>query len=57
MKMGIMANINQNLDEDVVEILADELNKQIVIGHIENEEGEEGIEDFEDRAEDLRGWK
>lgn len=54
MKMGIMANINQNLDEDVVEILADELGKQIVIGYIENESSEEGIEDFEDREEDLR---
>ena len=54
MKMGIMANINQNLDEDVVEILADELDKQVIIGHVENESDEEGIEDFDDREEDLK---
>ena len=54
MKMGIMANINQNLDEDVVEILADELDKKVIIGHVENESDEEGIEDFDDREEDLK---
>ena len=31
MKMGIMANINQNIDEDTVMILADELNLSIVV--------------------------
>lgn len=54
MKMGIMANINQNLDEDTVQILGDELGKQIVIGKVEEEEVEEGIENFTDREEDLR---
>ena len=54
MKMGIMANINQNLDEDTVQILGDELGKQIVIGKVEEEEAEEGIENFTDREEDLR---
>lgn len=53
MKMGIMANINQNLDEDTVQILGDELGKQIVIGKVEEEEVEEGIENFTDREEDL----
>ncbi len=54
MKMGIMANINQNLDEDTVQILGDELGKQIIIGKVEEEEIEEGIEHFTDREEDLR---
>ena len=40
MKMGIMANINQNLDEDTVQILGDELGKQIIIGKVEEEEVE-----------------
>ena len=53
MKMGIMANINQNLDEDTVQILGDELGKTIVIGKVEEEEVEEGIENFTDREEDL----
>ncbi|MBR2779653.1 MAG: translation initiation factor IF-2 [Firmicutes bacterium] len=54
MKMGIMANVNENLDEDTVMILGDELNKQIIIGNVEEDTAEEGIEDFEDREEDLR---
>ncbi len=54
MRMGIMANINQNLDEDTVQILGDELHKQIIIGKVEEEEIEEGIEHFTDREEDLR---
>lgn len=53
MKMGIMANINQNLDEDTVQILGEELGKTIIIGKIEEEEVEEGIENFTDREEDL----
>lgn len=54
MKMGIMANMNENLDEDTVQILGDELGKQIIIGGVEEEAAEEGIEDFEDKEEDLR---
>ncbi len=53
MKMGIMANINQNLDEDTVTILADELGISIVVAKVEEETVEEGIEDFEDKEEDL----
>ncbi len=53
MKMGIMANINQNLDEDTVSILADELGISIVIAKVEEDDVEEGIEDFEDKEEDL----
>ncbi|MBQ3185821.1 MAG: translation initiation factor IF-2 N-terminal domain-containing protein, partial [Firmicutes bacterium] len=32
MKMGVMANVNQNLDEDTVVLLAEELGIQVVIG-------------------------
>jgi len=53
MKMGIMANINQNLDEDTVTILADELGISVVVAKVEEEDVEEGIEDFEDKEEDL----
>ena len=57
MKMGVMANQNQNLDEDTVQLLADELGIDIVIGAVDNEEEyqeEEGIETFEDKEEDLK---
>ena len=54
MKMGIMANMNENLDADTVQILGDELNKQIVIGGVEEDAVEAGIENFEDKEEDLR---
>ncbi len=54
MKNGIMANVNQNLDGDIVQILGDELGKKIIIGEIEEEEEEEGIENFTDRDEDLK---
>lgn len=53
MKMGIMANINQNLDEDTVTILADELGISIVVAKVEEDDVEDGIEDFEDKEEDL----
>ncbi|WP_312353516.1 translation initiation factor IF-2, partial [Aminipila sp.] len=54
MKLGIMANINQNIDEDTVVILADELGVNIVIGKVEEEAVEEGLETFEDMPEDLK---
>ncbi|MCH3954817.1 MAG: translation initiation factor IF-2 [Eubacterium sp.] len=54
MKMGVMANINQTLDEDTVQLLADELGINVVIGEVEKEEVEEGIEDFKDDEKDLR---
>lgn len=53
MKMGIMANINQNIDEDTVLILADELGISVVVAKVE-EEVEEGLELFEDSEEDLK---
>ena len=57
MKMGVMANQNQNLDEDTVQLLADEMGIKIAIGSIDEEEEyqeEEGIETFEDKEEDLK---
>ncbi len=54
MKMGIMANINQNIDEDTVMILADELKISVAVGKVEEEDEEEGLEDFEDKEEDLK---
>lgn len=54
MKMGIMANVNQNIDEDTLLILADELNVPVVVGKVEAETPEEGIEQFEDSEHDLR---
>ncbi|MDY5739796.1 MAG: translation initiation factor IF-2, partial [Anaerovoracaceae bacterium] len=54
MKLGIMANINQNIDEDTVSILADDLGIDVVIGKVMEETVEEGLETFEDREEDLK---
>lgn len=54
MKLGIMANVNQNLDEDTVLLLAEELGASVIIGKVQEEEEEEGLEIFEDKEEDLR---
>ncbi|MGN1334371.1 MAG: translation initiation factor IF-2 [Anaerovoracaceae bacterium] len=54
MKMGIMANINQNIDEDTVLILADELGISVVVAKVEEEVEEQGLELFEDCEEDLK---
>ncbi|MBQ1490046.1 MAG: translation initiation factor IF-2 [Eubacterium sp.] len=53
-KFGIMANINQNIDKDTLELLAAELGLDVVVGEVEEEEVEEGIEDFKDREKDLK---
>lgn len=54
MRLGIMANINQNIDEDTVMILADELGLSVAVTKVEEVEEEEGIENFEDKEEDLK---
>ena len=54
MKMGVMANVNQNLDEDTVVLLAEEMGLQVAIGKVKEETEEEGIESFEDKEEDLK---
>lgn len=54
MKLGIMANINQNIDEDTVMILAEDLGISVMIGKVEEETNEEGLELFEDKEKDLK---
>jgi translation initiation factor IF-2 len=54
MKLGIMANINQNIDEDTVVILGAELGVNIVVGKVEEVIVEEGLELFKDKDEDLK---
>lgn len=54
MKLGIMANVNQNLDEDTVVLLGAELGIQVVVDKVEEEAVEEGLELFEDKEEDLK---
>lgn len=54
MKLGIMANINQNLDGDTAVLLGAELGVNIVLDHISEEVAEEGLEIFEDKESDLR---
>ena len=53
MKMGVIANINQNLDEEAVLLLAMELDTSVVIGRDEGEIIEDGLDDYEDDEEDL----
>jgi translation initiation factor IF-2 len=48
-----MANINQNIDEDTVLVLAEELGVTVAIGKVGDELVEEGLELFEDKEEDL----
>ena len=52
--MGIVANQNQNIDDVTVSTLADELGINVIIGEVEEEEEEEGLETFEDREKDLK---
>ncbi len=53
MKLGIMANVNQNLDEDTAVLLGTELGVNIVVDKIAEEVVEEGLEIFEDKDCDL----
>ena len=53
MKLGIMANINQNIDEETVLVLADDLGIDVRIGRVEEELEEKGLELFEDKETDL----
>ncbi|NLY82357.1 MAG: translation initiation factor IF-2 [Clostridiales bacterium] len=53
MKQGVMATINQNLDEDTVLLLAEEFKLEVVVGKVEEAEEEVGLEIFEDKDADL----
>ncbi|MBO5516702.1 MAG: translation initiation factor IF-2 [Firmicutes bacterium] len=54
MKMGIMANINQNLDEETAVLLGMELGKTVVINKAEEIEEEEGLDLHEDAESELK---
>ncbi|MCQ2561176.1 MAG: translation initiation factor IF-2 [Clostridia bacterium] len=54
MKMGIMANINQNLDEETAVLLGMELGKTVVINKAEEVEEEEGLDLHEDAESELQ---
>ena len=54
MKMGIMANINQNLDEETAVLLGMELGVNVAVKKVEETEEEEGIDRSEDREADLK---
>ena len=54
MKLGIMANINQNIDEDTVIILGQELGVNIIVGKVTKEVAEVGLELFKDTEDDLK---
>jgi translation initiation factor IF-2 len=53
MKLGIVSNINANLDEDTVLVLAENMNVNIVIGKVEAEIEEEGLEIGDDHESEL----
>jgi len=53
MTMGVMANVNQNIDEDTVLLLGEEMEVPIIIGRDEGEIIEEGLEIYDDQPEDL----
>ena len=54
MSFGIMATINQNIDEDTVLLLAEELGVEVSIGKVAQDDPALALEDEEDKEEDLR---
>ena len=54
MQMGVMATINQSLDKDAVEMLADDLGLQIVVTEEIAEIEEPGIDTHEDAESELK---
>ena len=54
MKLGIMATVNQNLDEETVVILGEILGIEIKVGIVSKESVEVGLELIEDKEEDLQ---
>ncbi len=53
MKMGIMANINQNLDEETAVLLGMELGVNVAVAKVNEAQEEEGLDLAEDRENDL----
>jgi translation initiation factor IF-2 len=54
MQMGVMATINQSLDKDAVEMLAEDLGLQIIVTEEEPDIEEPGIDMHEDAESELR---
>lgn len=54
MKLGIMATINQTLDKDTVEMLADDLGISVVVTEEQSELEEPGLELHEDADSELK---
>lgn len=55
MRMGIMANVNQNIDEETAVLLGEELGVNIMVDKVAEEIVEEGLELFEDKESELHG--
>ncbi len=54
MKMGIMANINQNLDEETAVLLGMELGVNVAVAKVNEQREEEGLDLSEDRESDMQ---
>ncbi len=54
LKMGVVSNINATLDEDTVQLLAEEMKLSIIIGKVEEVEEDEGLEIFDDKEDQLK---
>ena len=54
LKLGIVANQNQTIDELTVEMIVEEMGINVVIGKVEEEQEEEGLELEDDRESDLK---
>ena len=54
MKLGIMATLNQTIDKDVVEMLAEDLGNNVVVTEEVEEEPEEGLDLHEDAESELK---
>ncbi len=54
MQMGVMVTVNQSLDKDSIEMLADDLGLDIVVTEEEEEVVETGIDNHEDAESELK---
>ena len=54
MQMGVMVTVNQSLDKDAIEMLAEDLGLDIVVTEEEADVVEEGIDTHEDSENDLQ---
>lgn len=54
MKLGIMATVNQTLDKDTIEMLAEDLGIQVVVTEEHEDVVEEGLDLHEDKESELK---